>query len=118
MRRFHKSMRVSRDRYILFISFLFGVFCFSADAVSVDLLYSLFNMQFFKFIFGIYVIFGLVMVIASNLYLIFGGHGLVPTPGSLHKAPVMVQVSYRYFYMPILSWAVFLIGGALGNLVL
>ena len=29
---------------------------------------------------------------------------------NLHKAPALVQISYRYFYRPILGWVMFLAG--------
>ena len=83
--------------------------------VDVDFLYVVLNSSVFKIMFGIYVFSGGFMVLVSNLYLIFSGYGLVPSRGDLHKAPALVQVSYRYFYRPILGFMMFLAGGALAN---
>lgn len=55
------------------------------------------------------------MMLVANLYMVFSGYGLVPTKGSLEKAPPVVQISYRFFYRPIVIGTAFLVGGVVGN---
>lgn len=114
MRGFHKLPRATQGKSILFASFLFGIFCFTSGAVSPDFLYNVFSVNIIKIIFGFYIFSGCFLVLVANLYLVLSGHGLVPMRGSLHKTPPVVRISYRYFYLPIFSWGLFLAGGALG----
>ena len=115
MRGYQKLPRMSQNKLITIFCFLLGAFCFDSGFVNVDFLYVILNSSIFKVMFGLYVFSGAFMVLVSNLYLIFSGHGLVPARGDLHKTPALVQVSYRYFYRPILGWVMFLAGGALAN---
>lgn len=115
MRGFHKAHRATQNKLILICAFLLGMVCFISGTVDADFLYNVFNADIFKFMFGIYVFSGFFLVLVSNLYLMISGHGLVPMRGSLQKTPPLVQVSYRYFYRPIVFGAVFLMGGALGT---
>lgn len=117
MREFRKLPRVSQNKLIAIVSFFFGAFCFTSGVVNIDFLYDVLNSNIFKIMFGIYVFSGGFMVLAANLYLIFSGYGLVPSRGDLHKAPAVVQISYRFFYRPLIAWILFLAGGALSNAV-
>ena len=118
MRGYQKHPRISQNKLITIVCFMLGAFCFTSEIVNIDFLYVVLNSSVFKIMFGIYVFSGAFMVLISNLYLIFSGYGLVPARGDLHKAPALVQISYRYFYRPILGWVMFLAGGALSNALL
>ncbi len=117
MRGYQKLGRMSQNKLITIVCLLLGAFCFSSGFVNIDFLYVILNSNVFKIMFGVYVFSGAFMVLLANLYLIFSGHGLVPARGDLHKTPAVVQISYRYFYRPILGWVMFLAGGALANAV-
>lgn len=117
MHGYGRAGRMPQSKLITIVCFLLGAFCFSSGAINTDFLYDLLNSNIFQIMFGIYVFSGGFMILASNLYLIFSGHGLVPSRGNLHKTPAVVQISYRYFYRPIIAWIVFLAGGALSNIV-
>ena len=106
---------MSQNKLIIIVCFLIGAFCFNSGIVNVDFLYVVLNSSVFKVIFGLYVFAGGFMVLLANLYLIFSGYGLVPSRGDLHKAPAVVQISYRFFYRPLIAWMMFLAGGALTN---
>ncbi len=118
MRGYQKLPRISQRKLITIVCFLLGAFCFTSGSINIDFLYVVLNSSVFKIIFGIYVFSGCFMVLVSNLYLIFSGHGLVPARGDLHKAPAVVQISYRFFYRPLIAWIMFLAGGALANALL
>lgn len=105
-------------KLILIASFLLGSFSMSSGAAVIDIINSIFDNLIFKFLFGVYVFSGCLMVLLANAYLVFSGYGLVPTRGSLEKAPAVVQVSYRYFYRPMVVGLAFLLGGALGSALL
>ena len=115
MRGYQKLPRMSQNKLITIVCFLFGAFCFGSGTVNIDFLYVVLNSSVFKVMFGLYVFTGGFMVLLANLYLIFSGHGLVTSRGDLHKAPAVVQISYRFFYRPLIAWMMFLAGGALVN---
>lgn len=110
-----RKNRSSQVKLTTILGFLFGAAAIPAGIISIDTIYNIFNADIFKFLFGIYVFLGGFMVLVANLYLIFSGYGLVPTRGDLQRAPAVVQISYRFFYRPIVVGAAFLLGGALGN---
>lgn len=107
--------RSSQVKFTTILGFLFGMAVVPSGIVSIDIIYFIFSADIFKFLFGVYVFLGGFMVLVANLYLIFSGYGLVPTRGDLQRAPAIVQISYRYFYRPIVVGVAFLLGGVLGN---
>lgn len=106
------------SKFSMIAGFFLGFLAMPLDMISVNFLYFIFSYDVFQFLFGIYIFAGGFMVLAANLYMVFSGYGLVPTKGSLEKAPSVVQVSYRFFYRPIVIGTAFLAGGVVGNALL
>lgn len=102
-------------KFSIILGFLLGFLAMPFGVISVDFLYFVFSSDIFQFLFGIYVFAACFMMLAANLYMVFSGYGLVPTRGNLEKAPSVVQVSYRFFYRPIVIGTAFLVGGVIGN---
>ena len=103
------------NKFSIILGFFLGFTAMPFGFVSIDFLYLAFSSDIFQFLFGVYVFSGCFMMLVANLYMVFSGYGLVPTKGSLEKAPSIVQISYRFFYRPIVIGTAFLVGGVIGN---